>query len=228
MPFTVASLTGLTKQTLGLLNASSAYAAITDDDKFTDGLVGESLFQSDERIYTAGAETKGHWMRPEIMDWSAAITTYLAEVPAHIGELGDVEIKYVAADTAYQLGKPMKREEIEIYRRDTDGFLSAAHNATGTIVAGYFDPEALKDGVCAFTGAEMKIRVATYTRTAALQSPQSYSSGIVAFALSYLFSVDGLDPELAKYYSTLAMQCESLVRGNAKVLTELPELRKAA
>lgn len=228
MAFTVADITGTKKQTLGLLNASSSYNSVTDDDKFTDGLIAEAIFEGDERFYTAGAETKGHWMRPEIMDWCTAVTTYLDEVPAHIGELGDVRIKYVSTDSVYQLAKPMTRQEIEIYRRDTDSYLNATHAATGTITAGYYDPEALKDGICAFTGYALQVRIATYVRTSVLQCPQVYTSAIVAHALSYLFSVDGLDPELAKYYSGIADKYEGMIRGDAKVLTELPELKRAA
>ena len=228
MAFTVASITGLKKYVLSLLNASSAYASTTDDDKFQDGQIGEALFQGDERIYTAIGETKGHYARAELLAFSADLTTYLTAVPSHIGELGEVQIKYVSTDSVYQLGKPMKREEIEIIRSDTDSIYSAANAASGTLAGGYYDPEALKDGVCAFTGYAMQIRVMAYTRTAALQCPEAYSSGIAAHALSYLFSVDGLDSQLALYYAREADNREALVRGNAKVLTDLPQMRKLA
>lgn len=228
MAFTVADLSGVKKQVNGLGNFAAGYSETPDDDKITSGLLAESIFEGDERFYTAGAESKGHWMRPEIMDWCTAITTYLDEVPAHIGELGEVRIKYVSTDSVYQLAKPMKREEIEIYRNNTDSYLNASHSASGTLVAGYFDPEALRDGVCAFTGYALQIRLATYARTSALQCPQVYTSAIVAHALSQLFSVDGLDPELAKYYSVIADKYEAQIRANAKVLTEFPELKRAA
>lgn len=229
MAFTVADLTTLKKAELALLNSSSAYAATSDDDKFTDGEIAEYIFEGDERTYVAIAETEGHWARPDIMTWSADVTTYLDEVPAHLGELGDVQIKYVAADSVYQLALPMTRKEIEIYRRDTDSYLNATHAASGTLVAGYFDPEALKDGVCAWTGYALQVRrVASYARVATLQSPSEYTGLILAHALSLGFTKDGLDPQLALYYSREADKREGLVRGNAKVLTELPEMRKAA
>lgn len=209
-------------------NASVSFGGRFDDDKFAIQLIEESLIQGDERFYTAIAETVGHWARPEIMAWSSDITTYLDEVPAHLGELGDMQIKYVSSDSAYQLAKPMSRQEIEIYRRDTDSFLNAAHAASGTLVAGYYDPEALKDGVCAFTGYALQVRIATYTRTSALQSPEAYSAGILAHGASEMFTFDGLDPQLALYYANLANAKENQVRSNAKVLTELPELRRAA
>ncbi len=229
MAFTVADLTTLKKIVLAVLNASSAFASTSDDDKFTDGEIAEYIFEGDERYYTAGAETKGGWMRPDVMDWGADITTYLAEVTAHLGELGDVKIKYASTDSGYQLGKRAKREEIEIIRNDTDSIFSAAHSASGTLSAGLYDPEALKDGVCAFTGYAMSIRVvASYLRTAALQSPSNWTSAIAAHALSLGFSKDGLDPQLAGYYATQADKYELRVRANAKDLTELAELRKAA
>lgn len=229
MSFTVADLVTLKKIGLSVLNASSAYAATSDDDKFSDGEIAELIFQGDERVYVAIAETKGHYARPDIMTWSSDVTTYLDEVPAHLGELGDVQIKYVSSDLVYQLAKPMNRQEIEIYRRDTDSYLNATHAATGTLTAGYYDPEALKDGVCAFTGYALQVRrVASYLRTAALQSPSEYAALILAHFGSVAFTKDGLDPELAKYYSLQANNREALVRGNAKVLTELPEMKRAA
>lgn len=217
----VASKLGITKQVLGLLNASSAYAALTDDDKFTDGLVDESVSQGDERSITAIAETLGHWARPDIMDWSADITANLSEVPTHIGGLGDVRIKYVASDSGYQLGRPLPRQEIEVYRRNSDSTLNADHASAGTVVAGYFDPEALHDGVCDFTGAALSVRVATYTRGATLQSPEAYSSFIAAHALSVLFTVDGLDDAMAAFYGRLAAEREASVRGNARMTAPL-------
>jgi len=229
MAFTVADLTTLKKIVLAILNASSAYASTSDDDKFTDGEIAEYIFEGDERYYTAGAETKGGWIRPDIMDWGADITTYLAEVTAHLGELGDVRIKYVSTDSAYQLGKPVKREEIEIIRNNTDSTFSAGHNISGTLSAGLYDPEALKDGVCAFTGYALSVRVvSSYLRTAALQSPSNWTSAVAAHALSLGFSKDGFDPQLAIYHATQADKYEAMVRRNAKELTELPELRKAA
>jgi hypothetical protein len=180
MAFTVADLTTVTKIALATVNASSAYAATSDDDKFTTSEIQEWVFEGDERVYVAIAETVGHYARPDIMTWSADVTTYLDETPAHLGELGDVQIKYVSTDSAYQLALPMNRKEIEIYRRDTDSYLNATHAATGTLVAGFYDPEALKDGVCAFTGYALQVRrVASYLRTAALQSPSEYAALIV-------------------------------------------------
>lgn len=229
MGFTVADLATLKKMGLAVLNASSSYSASSDDDKFTDGEIAEMLFQGDERCYVAITETKGHYARPDIMTWSADVTTYLDEVPAHLGELGDVQIKYVSTDSVYQLAKPMSRQEIEIYRRDTDSYLNATHAATGTLTAGYYDPDALRDGICAFTGYAIQVRrVASYVRTAALQSPSEYASFILAHFASVAFTKDGLDPELAKYYSGEADKREARVRGNAKSLTELPELKRAA
>ncbi len=220
MPFTIANKTGIYEFVLAELNASTAYAATTDDDKFTDGQIAEAVYQADERYFVAIAETKGHWARPDIMNWSADVTAYLDEVAAHTGELGDVRIKYVSTDTGYQLANPLPREEIEIIRRNTDSTFNAAHNASGTITAGYFDPEALNDGVCAFTGYAMQVRIAFYVRTASLQSPEAYSSAISAHALANLFATDGLDPQLASYNLGLANVFESLVRRGAKTLTQ--------
>lgn len=224
MGFTVADLTTLKKIVLDTLNASTAYSSTTDDDKFTDGAVAEYVFEGDERFFTAIAETREHWARPDIMDWSSDVTTYLAEVPAHLGDLGEVRIKYVSTDSVYQLAKPARREEIEIIRRNTDSTFTANHNAAGTLSAGYFDPDALRDGVCAFTGYAFQVRViASYARTTALQSPSNYLSGILAHALSLGFSKDGLDPNLASYYSKEAMSRELQVRGNARSLPEMAQ-----
>lgn len=228
MAIDLADITVLTKQCLAILNASSSYAATSDDDKFTDDEVEEALLEGDERFWLVIAETVGHWARPDIMTESADITTNGAEVESHTGELGLVTIKYVDGDSDYKLGKPMKREEIEIILRDTDSTYNAVHNVTGTLSAGYFDPEALKDGIAYFTGIAFRVRIAAYARSAACQSPQSYAAGTLAHAWGVLFSKDGLDPELARYYSGEADKREGQARGNAKVLTDLPEMRKAA
>lgn len=228
MAFTVASLTNLKKQCLAVLNASSSYNSVTDDDKFVDGEIAEALLEGDERFWLAIAETVGHWARPDIMTESGDITTNGAEMTSHTGELGEVTIKYVSGDSDYKLGKPLKREEIEIILRDTSSIFSAAHSASGTLTAGYYDPEALKDGVIYFTGYAFRARLAAYTRTAACQSPENYATGILAHAWGVLFSVDGLEPYLAQYYSREADKYEGMARGNAKILTELPEMRRIA
>jgi hypothetical protein len=208
-------------------NAALSFGGTFNDDKFAVQLLDESLHHGDERVYTAIADTKGHWARVDIMADSADLNLF-SEVPSHIGELGDVSIKYVSSDSDYKSGKPSTRQELEIARRNADSTFNAAHNASGTISAGYYDPEALKDGVCDFTGNVLKIRLAVYTRTSVLQSPEAYSQAILAHAAAEMFTWDGLDPQVALYYSQQADKFEGLIRGAAKVLTELPQLRRAA
>jgi hypothetical protein len=221
---TISAYTSGTQVTLAVAasttvsNASVSFGGRFNDDKFAIQLIEESLFEGDERFYVAGAETKDHWIRPDIMDWSSDITTQGAETPAHTGELGEVRIKYVSTDSSYKIGKPMSAQELEIYRRNTDSYLNASHNATGTAVAGYYNREALLDGVCDFTGYALSVRVANYTRTSALQSPEAWISGIIAHAASVMFAFDGLDPQLALYFSREADKKEMAVRGNVRAL----------
>lgn len=227
MAFTVANVTTVTKQVLSTLNASSAWAATSDDDKFVTAEVTEAVLEADEQVYLAICETSGHWARVEIMAASTDLTVQGQEIPSHIGDIGEVTITHVSGDSSNKLANPMDRKEIEIYQRDTDSILNAAHAASGTLVAGYYDPKALMDGIAYFTGYAMQVRIATYTRTALCQSPEVYASAIVAGALSTLFTKDGLETELAKYYSMEFDKRLAAIRRDAMSLPEIVQTQKA-
>ena len=213
--FVAANLTYITPQVLAMLNANTNYAATSSDDKFTDNEIQESIFQADEQVFTAIAETPGHYYRVDLMSASADITAQGGEIPSHIGPIGEVTIRYVSTDTDYKPANPMNRKEIEIYQRDTDSYLNAAHNSTGTLVAGYYDPQALADGVAFFTGYAMRARIAVYNRGAVLQSPEVYASAICAGALAWLFTKDGFDPQIGNYYAGEFDKRLNAIRQNA-------------
>lgn len=219
---TISAYTSATQVTLAanagttVTNASVSFGGRFDDDKFAIQLIEESLSEGDERYYVAIAETKGHWARPDIMVESSDITTNGSEIAAHVGEVGEVTIKYVSGDSDYKLGKPVAREEIEMWLRNTDTTWPVAHSATGTVTAGYYDPVALADGIAYFTGNAFRIRLASYTRTAALQSPEAYTGGIVAHAASNMFTFDGLDTDAAMFHAKEADAWEAAVRRGSK------------
>src|SRR6266540_3238721 len=76
--------------------------------------VKEAIQGADEQVYLAIAETEGHWARPDLMVWSAALN-HLDQFP-HIGSICDIKILPDAAGPAIS-GEPATVAEIREWRR---------------------------------------------------------------------------------------------------------------
>lgn len=217
---------------LALLNAGPddfSFSVNVGDERF--GAIGapsssviEAILGSDEQVYLAIAETEGHWARPNLMDWSAAIA-HLDEIPSHIGSTGDVQILPSVGST-YVAGKRASVEKIEMWRANSDNaFGSLAHNAVGNSLGGRYT---IRDNVMHLTGyiAAVKI-VPPYTRTAACQSPAIYQVAVWVGALAMLFPREGSWLAKASFMAQQQARMLGQIRGNAMVAPVLEQYEEA-
>ncbi len=204
MPATLATVQ---KSVIHLMNAntSGTYNTSITDDRFTAGLIDEAIFSADEQVVLAILETVGHFARPDYLAASSSLT-HGAEIPAHVGSLGQVLIDGVP-------GVEAPAEAIVRYREN-----DSASYGTGSGLTGMFHIS--EEDVIYFTGTAATVRIASYTRSAALQSPGIYTGAVVCGAVAMLLK-EGGNAERAAYYGQLFSSHLQMIRANKKAIPEL-------
>lgn len=184
-----------------------------NDDRHAYPEIIEAIFEADEQLMTAIAETKDHWARADILTLSGSISN-AAQVPSRTSVVGDVLVKNSSSD-AYLPATLADLKAIQRYNANTgtaplDVYGSTAPTAAGSPLAGYYciDP----DGILFYTGTDAKIRVFQYNRTTLLQSPSVYQNVIVYGALRALCAKDGDDPSSAAAWGKFWLDGISAVR----------------
>lgn len=208
-------------QVIHLMNAntSGVYDTSITDDRFTSGLVDESLFENDETVYLTCAESVGHWSRPDMLTLSSDLSNGDA-IPSHIGDLGKVVIKRSGGESIYYPATPVRSaEDITRYRENSDdSYGETAHDASGSALAGLY--HITEEGLIYFTGYRAKVWRIAYTRTGALQSPAIYTAAVVCGAVASLLK-EGGNVERAAYYGQRFSNYLQMIRGNQKAIPEL-------
>src|ERR1051326_3167978 len=195
-------------------NAAATVAGVTvsyggqiGDDRRSLLELRDLAFIADEAHYQPLAETKGHWLRPELLTLSPGIAhgADLGTTIPHIGPLGRV---FVRTDPlgAYVPGTRAEPEEITRMRANTgtppdDPYGTLAHNVAGSQIGGYFwMPE--DENTVQYTGDSLKLYyVPTYTRGTDLKSPQIFAGSLVSFIDAMALAKEGAKtPELASVH----------------------------
>jgi hypothetical protein len=223
----VTDLTTCQKMVMALTNSGPddfSWSVNVGDERF--GATGaasdqakEAIFESDEAVVLAILETEGHWARPDFTADSSALA-YLDEIPTHIGSTGDVKI-VVSNGGVTVPGRPATVEEIFEWRTNlNNAFGSLAHNAVGNAIAGYYS---IKDNIAHFTGYTLTLKLATFTRTAACQSPNIYQNAVVVGALATLFPKEGSWLSKAQFYYAQQQRMLGEIRSNLAVAPVLEQ-----
>lgn len=220
MPATLATVQ---KQVISILNAntSGVYDTSISDDRMTAGFIDECIFQADEDVITAIAETPGHWARSDYLDWCTAITNSddPIEIPSHLGQLGRVVVRPYSGTAIFLPSTKATLEEILRYKEnDSNSYGAIAHNASGSSISRFVHIS--EEDLLYFTGYQAKIRMIVYARTAALQSPAAYTSAVSQSAATKALK-EGGHVERAKYALDIAMGYDARIRANARATPDL-------
>lgn len=228
---TIAGWTSATQVTLAnaavvtVAGATVSYGGRLADDRRNLLELREGAFESDEDFYLPVAETVGHWARPDIVTLSASIVNG-AEVPEHIGDIGEVLIQ-VGAAQPYLPGKPAEFEEIARLRANTGAaplnvYGSQAHDAVGSQIGGYF--RVSEDGTYVnYTGSDCKIPlVPAYSRGSDLKSNLIFTGPIASRLVARLMAKEGSrSPEMAQIHAAYSQGCIDAIRANKKAMPSL-------
>lgn len=235
---TIATYVSATQVTLAdaavvtVVGATISYGGRLADDRRNLLELRELAFEADEAFYLPIAETPGHWARPDIMSLSASIAN-AAEIPEHVGEIGQVLIQIGPLD-AYLPGKPSEFEEIARLRENTgtaplNVYGALAHNVAGSQIGGYY--RISEDGTYVnYTGSDCKIPlVAAYSRGTDLKSPLILTGAIASIVVARALAKEGSrTPEQAAVHAGYAEAVIQAIRANKKPLPELESFESKA
>lgn len=215
-----------------VVGATVSYGGRLRDDRRNLFELREGAFEADEAHFLALAETKGHWLRPELLTLSADIAhgANLGTSIPHTGPLGRVFIQGDALG-AFLPGKRAEAEEVTRLRANTgvspnDTYGVLAHNAAGSQIAGYFwMPE--DENTVQYTGNSLKVYyVPAYARGADLKSPVIFTGSIASFLVAMLLAKEGAKtPEQAKIHGAYSEAVIAGIRANEPKVPSLEEFQ---
>nr|AUN37435.1 hypothetical protein [uncultured bacterium] len=212
-----------------------SYGGQLGDDRRSLIELRDVAFIADEAHYQPLGETRGHWLRPELLILSPGIA-HGADLGSIIPRLGPLGRVFVRVDPLgpYQPGTRAEPEEITRMRANTgnapnDTYGSLAHNVAGSQIGGYFwMPE--DENTVQYTGDSLKLYyVPTYTRGADLKSPIILTGSIVSFIVGYLLAKEGAKSgELAAVHSGYSQAVINAIRQSAPKLPTMEEYQSEA
>lgn len=219
--------------TTSVVGTTVSYGGRLRDDRRNLLELREGANEADEAHYLPLAETKSHWLRPEILVLSPSIPN-LANMGAlipRIGALGRVFIRTGPLD-AYIPGKRANQEEVVRMRANTgvaplDTYGALAHNVAGSQIGGFFwMPE--DENTVFYTGDDLKVYyVPTWTRGADLKSPLIFTGSLASHIVGRLQAKEGSKtPEMAAIHRQYAEAVISGIRGNQASIPTLEEFQK--
>lgn len=192
-----------------------AFAGKINDDRHTIQEIDEIMFESDEMIYNAIAETPGHWAQPDLVVLSSSVSN-AAAIPTHVGNIVEVLIQKVTAAAYLPAVRWPCIPDINNWNANTGTapnniFGTLAPNAAGSALSGYWEIDS--NGYLFYTGQDAKIRLFTYIRSAvALQSPGIYTSKLINVGMARLQLKDGDDPQAASVWGKFAESDMGMIR----------------
>lgn len=213
-----------------VVGSTVSYGGRLRDDRRNLFELHEAAFEGDEAHYLPLAETKGHWLRPELLTLSTGIAhnADLGSTIPHIGPLGRVFIR-VDPLGAYNPGTRAEPEEITRMRANTgiapaNVYGSLAHNVAGSQIGGFFYmPE--DENTVQYTGDSLKVYyVPTYTRGTDLKSPLIFTGSIVSWIVAALLAKEG--SKTPEHAATHRGYCEAVIAGIRANEQKVPSLEE--
>lgn len=154
----------------------------TDDARRNATELDKIILAADARVCAARAAKVGDGYRSLFLGLSTSIAHGTA-IPDHLGPIEQVTIKYATADTVYRAGKfdpSLSLDDIERWRTNEGARYGASHTALNSILSGYY----IRRGSQLFyTGADAKVLIATFTRAAFCQAPDTDEEMVFGLAL---------------------------------------------
>lgn len=176
-----------TARAISALNAgtASAFDGTVADERRATGEIEAAILAADARVCRARASRYGDGYRSLFLALSASIP-HGSVIPDHLGPIEQVVIKHASADSAYKAGKTdpfLTLADIENWRAQGAALYGAAHDASGSAVAGYYREVG---GQLFYTGSDAKAYLANFTRTSSCQAPEVDEDMVVGLALESL------------------------------------------
>lgn len=167
MAVTRADLYWMYKRLLSALNGGTAstFTAVLDDPRRSPGELFASLQAADDELCSLLAETEGHGYRSLFMA-DSAVLAHSDTLPDHLGPVGQLRIKHLAADSDYKAAKfdeGLSLADIERWRANTGTIFGPGHTTAASSLSGY---GIILGNEVYFTGSSAITKIATYTRTA--------------------------------------------------------------
>lgn len=154
----------------------------TNDKRRNDTELTNIILAADARICAARARRRGDGYRSLFLSLSASITNG-SELPDSLGTPEYILIKHATGDTDYRPGvfdSDLSVADINRWRANVGSRYGAAHDAANSVLSGYFR---LMSRQLFYTGADAKAQIATFTRTAACQAPETDEDMLFGLAL---------------------------------------------
>lgn len=168
----------------------------TDDARRNTTELTNIILAADARVCEARASCVGDGYRSLFLSLSASIA-HAGVIPDHLGPIEQVTIQLVAAGS-YVAGKfdvQLTLDDIERWRANVDARYGANHNAANSVLGGYH----LRRGSQLFyTGNDAKVQIATLTRSAACQAPETDEDMVTGLALGAAFKEGDMPEQLNK------------------------------
>jgi len=187
MPITRCTLATVRGRLIAAVNAAPAATwattiSSTNDNRRNDTELDNIILAEDARICSAIAKKRGHGYRSLFLALSASIT-HGSELPDSLGTPEYILIKHATGDTEYRPGlhdPSLSVGDINRWRANVDSRYGAAHDATGSVLSGYFR---LISRQLFYTGSDAKAQIANFTRTGACQAPETLEAMLLGLSL---------------------------------------------
>jgi len=168
----------------------------SNDNRRNDTELDNIILAADARICQARAKKVGDGYRSLFLSLSASIA-HGGTIPDHLGPIEQVTIKHVTSDPDYKAGKfdaSVSLADIERWRANTGTRYGANHNAANSVLSGFY----IRRGSQLFyTGFDAKCLLATFTRSAACQAPETDEDMLLGLALGDALKEGDTGPFLA-------------------------------
>jgi hypothetical protein len=187
MPITRCTLATVRGRLIAALNSAPAATWVTtitssDDNRRNPTELDNIILAADARICVARASKVGDGYRSLFLALSASIA-HAGMIPDHLGPIEQVTIKAATIDATYKTGKfdsDLTLADIERWRANAGGRYGTAHDVTNSPLAGFY----IRRGSQLFyTGADAKCLLATFTRSAACQAPDTDEDMLLGLAI---------------------------------------------
>lgn len=172
---------------IAALNAAPAGSWVSnitldDDNRRNTSELTAIILAADARICAARAARAGDGYRSLFLSPSFSIA-HGGIIPAHLGPIEQVTIKYATTDTEYKAGKfdpLLTLSDIERWRANPGGRYGPNHDAPNSIISGFY---VRRGSQIFYTGADLKCQIANFVRTNLCQAPDTDEDMLVGLAL---------------------------------------------
>jgi len=183
----------------------------SNDNRRNDTELTNIILAADARICQARAKRRGDGYRSLFLSLSASITNG-SELPDSLGTPEWILIKHATGDSDYRPGiyDPfLDVADINRWRANIGSRYGVAHDAASSVTTGFFK---LISRQLFYTGADAKAQIATFTRTAACQAPDTDEDMLLGLALGAAVKEGDAGPFIATIVADARAEYAELLR----------------